>query len=141
MKTLEDYKREEKLGITRKNSSRYFEITFAAMIIAAAVHGITGDWRLGFPCFITGLYWFVTNDHDNKILMSCGVYTFVTTILILHFEKGPENKADCGEAIDYFCCLATNKINSNATGIMAAIWFFGIFVVYMSRQHKKIKQQ
>ncbi|SEN71605.1 hypothetical protein [Nitrosomonas marina] len=125
------------LGITRKDSSRYLEITLAAMVIAAIAQGITGDWRLGFPCFITGFYWFATHDHDKKVVTSLAVYAFITMILIFYFEKAPEHKIDCSEADDYFCCLRDNKINTTVYNIMVVTWFFGMFVVYMNQQHRR----
>ncbi|MCP5273856.1 MAG: hypothetical protein H6936_03175 [Burkholderiales bacterium] len=138
MKTLEELQEEEKLGITRKTVSRYLEITFASMLVVVLVQGITSDWRLAFPCFITGLYWFVTNHHNNKVLISCAVYVFIVAVLMYYFDRGQTEDINCLGADNYLDCLKDNERTFiKALDILLLIWVFGFFVIYMSQQHKR----
>lgn len=135
MKTSEELLDEEKLGITRKTVSRYFEITFAALLASAAVQGITEDWRFAFPCFIVGLYWFVTHHHNNKFIISFAVYAFSVAGLMYYFDKGPIEHINCTYADNYLDCLENSEPTFiKVINIQFLIWIFGAFVVYMSHQ-------
>lgn len=130
----------ENPGITRKTVSRYLEITFTALVATAAVQGITEDWRLAFPCFVVGLYWFVTNHHNNKLIISFAVYAFSVAVLMYYFDKGPTERINCTFADNYLDCLKNSEPTFvKISGIQSVIWIFGGFLVYMSQQYRSKK--
>jgi hypothetical protein len=138
MRTLEDLKNDGRQEITRKTISRYLEITFVALIIGAIVQGITSDWRLAFPCFIVGLYWFITHSHNNKLIVGFAVYAFIVAVLLFYFEKGSIEQIDCTFADDYLECLESNAPTFiKVLNIQSLLWIFCGFLVYMNQQYKK----
>ena len=138
MKTIEELKDDERRGITQKSLSRYLEVTFVALVIAAVVQGITSDWRLAFPCFIVGLYWFITHSHNNKAIISIAVYSFLVAVFLFYFERGSIEHIDCAFADNYLECLENGSSTFiKILSIQSLLWIFGGFLVFMSQQYKK----